>query len=52
VSLDGTKIHANTSRHRALSNGHAEKIEGKLRAEVQELLELEEAADQQAMPRA
>ena len=50
VSLDGTKIHANASRHRALSHGHAEKIEAKLKAEVQEMLELAEAADQQALP--
>src|SRR5512144_1615599 len=27
VSLDGTKIHANASRHSALSYGHIEKIE-------------------------
>jgi transposase len=46
VSLDGTKIHANASRHSALSYGHAEKIEAQLRAEVQELLALAEAADQ------
>ncbi len=31
VSLDGTKIHANASRHRALSHGHAEKDRAKLR---------------------
>jgi hypothetical protein len=34
VSLDGTKIHANASRHSALSYGHAEKIEAQLKAEV------------------
>ena len=50
VSLDGTKIHANASRHSALSHGHAEKIEAQLKAEVQEMLELAEAADQQALP--
>jgi transposase len=27
VSLDGTKIHANASRHSALSHGHIEKLE-------------------------
>ena len=32
VSLDGTKIHANASKHSALSYGHAEKIEAKLAA--------------------
>jgi len=50
VSLDGTKIHANASRHSALSYGHAEKIEGHLKAEVRELLALAEAADQSSVP--
>ncbi len=50
VSLDGTKIHANASRHSALSYAHAEKIETQLKAEVQELLALAEAADQSAVP--
>lgn len=45
ISLDGTKIHANASRHSALSHGHIEKIEGQLKAEVQELLTLAEQAD-------
>ena len=38
VSLDGTKLHANASRHSALSYGHAQKIEAQLKAEVQEML--------------
>src|SRR3712207_7332278 len=38
VALDGTKIHANASRHSALSYGHAGKIEAQLRAEVVELM--------------
>jgi transposase len=50
VSLDGTKIHANASRHSALSYEHAEKIEAQLKAEVQELLALAEAADQSNVP--
>jgi transposase len=50
VSLDGTKIHANASRHKALSHGHAEKIEAQLQAEVQQMLALAEAADQSAVP--
>ena len=50
VSLDGTKIHANASRHSALSYGHAERIEAQLKAEVQELLALAEAADQSVLP--
>ena len=50
VSLDGTKIHANASRHSALSYGRAEKIEAHLKAEVQELLALADAADQSSVP--
>ena len=50
VSLDGTKIHANASRHSALSYAHAEKIEAQLKAEVQELMQLAEAADQSSLP--
>ena len=37
VALDGTKIHANASRHSALSYEHAGKIEAQLQAEVAEL---------------
>lgn len=50
VSLDGTKIHANASRHSALSYGHAEKIEAQLKAEVQELMKLAEKADRSSLP--
>ena len=50
VSLDGTKIHANASRHSALSYGHARTIEAQLKAEVQEMLKLAEAADQSGVP--
>ena len=32
ISLDGTKVHANASKHHALSWGHANKIENQLRA--------------------
>ena len=38
VSLDGTKIHANASKHKALSWGYANRLEEQLRAEVEELL--------------
>src|ERR1700722_18993691 len=34
VALDGTKIHANASRHSALSYEHAGKLEAQLKAEV------------------
>ncbi len=50
VSLDGTKIHANASRHSALSYGHAERLETQLKLEVEELLALAEKADQSALP--
>ncbi|MBK5966298.1 IS5/IS1182 family transposase [Thiocystis minor] len=50
VSLDGTKIHANASRHSALSFGHAEALEAQLKAEVQERLALAEAADGANLP--
>lgn len=45
VALDGTKLHANASRHSALSYGHAKKIEKQLKKEVKQLLRLAEAAD-------
>jgi transposase len=50
IALDGTKIHANASRHSALSYGHAQKIEVQLEAEVKELLARAEAADQEPLP--
>jgi transposase len=50
VALDGTKIHANASRHSALSYGHAKKIEKQLKKEVQQLLRLAERADAAAVP--
>ncbi len=50
VSLDGTKLHANASRHSALSYEHAGKLETQLRQEVQELLALAESADQSELP--
>jgi transposase len=50
VALDGTKVHANASRHSALSHGHAEKIEARLKGEVRELMALAEAADQADVP--
>ena len=48
--LDGTKIHANASRHSALSYGHLAKIEEQLKSEVVELLQKAEAADQSDVP--
>src|SRR6476620_1527727 len=50
VALDGTKIHANASRHSALSYEHANKIEAQLKVEVAELLAKAEAADRADLP--
>ena len=50
VALDGTKIHANASRHSALSYEHAGKLEAQLKAEVAELLAKAEAADKADVP--
>jgi len=45
VSLDGTKIKANASKHKAMSWGYANKLEDQLRQEVQALLRRAERAD-------
>jgi hypothetical protein len=50
VALDGTKIHANASRHSALSYEHAGKIEEQLQAEVADLMAKAEAADTANVP--
>jgi len=53
VSLDGTKIHANASRHSALSYGHTEAIEAieaQLQGKVQQLLALADEADGANIP--
>ena len=50
VSLDGTKVKANASKHSALSYEHASKLEEQLMAEVSELLKKAESADQTAIP--
>ena len=50
IALDGTKLHASGSRHSALSHGHIETLQTQLKAEVQALLTLAEAADQTDIP--
>jgi transposase len=50
IGLDGTKIHANASRHSALSYEHAGKIEAQLKAEVAELMAKAETADAADLP--
>ena len=50
VSLDGTKIKANASKHKALSWEHANRLEEQLKGEVDELMRLAEQADHQPLP--
>lgn len=50
IGLDGTKVHANASRHSALSYEHAGKIEAQLKGEVADLLARAEAADKADIP--
>ena len=49
IALDGTKVKANASKHKALSYAHAKKIEAQLRAEVSALAAQAEAADQSSV---
>lgn len=46
ISLDGTKVKANASKHKALSYAHAKKVEQQLKEEVAALTAQAEAADQ------
>lgn len=50
VSLDGSKIKANASKHKALSYEHACKLEAQIKEEVAELLAKAEAADRADIP--
>ena len=50
IGLDGTKIHADASRHSALSYEHAGKIEAQLKDEVADLMARAEAADAADVP--
>jgi len=50
VSLDGSKVKANASKHKALSYEHACKLETQIKAEVAELLKKAEAADRTDIP--
>ena len=50
IALDGTKVKANAGKHKALSWGHANRIEAQLREEVQGLLALGEQADRANVP--
>ena len=46
VSLDGTRIKANASKHKAMSWNYANKLEQQLREEVAALLARAEQADE------
>jgi len=50
VSLDGSKVKAHASKHKALSYEHACKLEAQLKSEVAELLQKAEAADREDLP--
>jgi transposase len=47
IALDGTKVKANASRHKAMSYGRMKQEEKRLKKEIHELLSKAEAADQQ-----
>lgn len=50
ISLDGSKIKANASKHRALSYAHAGKLKAKLRREITRLMKLAENAENERGP--
>lgn len=50
VSIDGTKVHANASKHSAMSYGYACELEKRLRSEMEELLKMAEEADNTQLP--
>jgi len=52
ISLDGTKVKANASKHKALSWGHACKLEKQIHAEVEALLRQAEQADEKELTEA
>src|SRR5215210_2955932 len=50
ISLDGTKIHADAAKSKAVSYKHLLALEAHLRAEVEQLFALSERADQGDLP--
>jgi hypothetical protein len=50
IALDGTKVHANASRHSALSYGHIKQLEAQVQAEVKKLRALADGADNEKIP--
>src|SRR5947209_11520230 len=50
ISLDGTKVHADASKHKAISYKRLLELEAQLRTEVEELFALSEESDQSERP--
>jgi hypothetical protein len=50
ISLDGSKIHADASKSKAISYKRLRQLEQQLQTEVEELLALRERADQGELP--
>ena len=46
IAVDGTKVKANASRHKAMSYGHMLKAEAELKAQIAALLQLAKSADE------
>src|SRR5205085_8889981 len=46
IAVDGTKVKANASRHKAMSYGHMLKAEAELKAQIEALLSKARAADE------
>jgi transposase len=50
VTLDGTKVKANASKHHAMSYAHAGKLERRIKNEIDRLLRMAEKADERDLP--
>ena len=50
VSIDGTKVKANASKHHALSYAHAGKLERRIKNEIERLMRMAEKADAADVP--
>ena len=50
LSLDGSKVHANASKHKAMSWDYANRLEEQLQAEVEALLQQAEAGNTEPLP--
>jgi multidrug efflux pump subunit AcrA (membrane-fusion protein) len=50
LSLDGSKVHANASKHKAMSWDYAKRLEAQLQAEVEALVQQAEAGNTEPLP--